>query len=178
MITAINGKTPIIGDGAWVAPGAMVLGEVELGPEASVWYGAVLRADLTYIRVGARTSIQDGAVVHVDQGYPGTVIGEDVIVGHGAIIHAALVEDRALVGMGSILLNGCRVREGALLAAGSLVPPGKEIPPYHLAMGNPAKVVRRLTPEEAEKNLAGSLRYLRVTNCHRDPDHREDFSQG
>jgi carbonic anhydrase/acetyltransferase-like protein (isoleucine patch superfamily) len=154
----------------------MILGEVELGPQASVWYQAVLRADLACIRVGARTNIQDGTIVHVDHGLPGTVIGDDVIVGHGVIIHAAQVEAKALVGMGSILLNGCRIREGAMLAAGTLVPPGMEIPPYHLAMGSPARVVRELTPEEAAKNLSGVGRYVKDVECHRNPDHREDFS--
>jgi carbonic anhydrase/acetyltransferase-like protein (isoleucine patch superfamily) len=178
MISTINGKTPVVAPDAWVAPGAMVLGEVELGPRASVWYGAVLRADLTYIRVGARTNIQDGAILHVEAGLEGANIGDDVIVGHRALIHAAQVEQWALIGMGAILLNGCSVREGAVVGAGALVPPGKEIPPYHLALGSPAQVVRKLEPREIEHNRQGVARYLNVVECHRDPTYREDFSKG
>ena len=127
--------------GAWVATTASVRGDVRLGPDANVWYGAVVRGDDAAITIGARTNVQDGAVIHVDPGAP-NVIGADVTIGHGAICHGVKIEDGALIGMGAILLSGTVVGEGALVGAGALVRENDVIPPYSLAIGVPARVVK------------------------------------
>lgn len=139
--------TPNIHESAIVLPGARITGQVSLGPEANVWYNAVIRGDMAPISIGARSNIQDGSVVHVDTNYP-TTIGQDVIVGHACILHGCTIGDQALVGMGSIVLNGAVLEEGCVLGAGSLVTEGTVIPAGMLAFGRPAKVVRPVTLEE------------------------------
>ena len=178
MIEQVNGKQPRIAPDAYVAPGAVVVGDVELGSQASVWFGAVLRGDINWIRVGARSNIQDQAVLHVHYTGQGVDLGCEVVVGHRAVIHSATIEDRALIGIGAIVLDGARVGEQAVVAAGSVVPPGAVIPPRTMAMGTPAKARRELTPEELAANLAIVDRYIRVSRCHRDLEHVEDFSHG
>lgn len=126
---------------AYIAPGAWVMGDVTLGPQASVWYGCVLRGDMDRIVVGASTNIQDGSIVHVDTGLP-ALIGARVGVGHRAILHGCVVEDECLIGMGSILLNGVRIGTGSVVAAGAVVREGMVIPAGSLVMGVPARVVR------------------------------------
>jgi carbonic anhydrase/acetyltransferase-like protein (isoleucine patch superfamily) len=161
---------------AFLAPTAVVLGDVTLGARVSVWYGAVLRGDMAPIVVGEATNLQDGAIVHVDEGVPATV-GARVGVGHRAILHGCSVGDDCLVGMGAILLNGVRVGQGSVIAAGAVVPEGLEIPPGSLAIGVPARVVRpvddalreriRRTWEhyvaEAERHRAGRFPLLRTS---------------
>lgn len=178
MIAAVNGKTPQVAADAFVAPDAVVVGDVHLGPQASVWFGAVLRGDINWIRVGARSNIQDHAVLHVEHQGQGVQVGQDVVVGHRVVLHSATIQDRALIGMGALVLDRALVGAGAMVAAGSVVPPGMEVPPETLVMGVPAKVVRRLTPEELAANLAVVDRYLRVSRCHQDPSRIEDFSRG
>jgi len=134
---------PRISPSAWVAPTAVVLGDVTLGAQASVWYTAVLRGDMAPIIVGARTNIQDGTIVHVDEGIPCRV-GDRVGVGHRAILHGCTVGDDCLVGMGSVLLNGVVVGPGSVIAAGAVVPEGLEIPAGSLVMGLPARLVREV----------------------------------
>jgi carbonic anhydrase/acetyltransferase-like protein (isoleucine patch superfamily) len=124
---------------AWIAPGAIVVGRVRLGPDASIWYGSVLRGDLEPIAIGRATNVQDLTVIHVDRGFPVT-LGERVTVGHRAILHGCTVGDGALVGMGAILLSGCRIGAGALVAAGAVVREGFEVPPGAIAAGVPATV--------------------------------------
>lgn len=131
----------MIHDSAFIAPGALVMGDVQLGPESSVWYGAVVRGDMAPIRVGARTNLQDGVIVHVDEGVPCTV-GERVGVGHRAILHGCTVEDDCLVGMGAILLNGVVLGRGSVVAAGAVLREGMRVPPGSLVMGVPGRVVR------------------------------------
>lgn len=126
---------------AFIAPGAVVLGDVTLGPQASVWYGCVLRGDMDRIVVGERTNLQDGTIVHVDTARP-ALIGARVGVGHRAIIHGCTIEDDCLIGMGSILLNGVHIGTGCVIAAGAVVPEGTQVPSGSLVMGVPAKVVR------------------------------------
>ena len=126
---------------AFIAPGAVVLGDVTLGANASVWYGCVLRADMDRIVVGEATNVQDGTVVHVDAGRP-ALIGARVGIGHRAVIHGCTIEDECLVGMGSILLNGVRVGSGSVIGAGAVVPEGAIVPPGSLVMGVPGRVVR------------------------------------
>jgi carbonic anhydrase/acetyltransferase-like protein (isoleucine patch superfamily) len=128
---------------AWVADNASVSGRVTLGEDANLWYGVVVRGDDAPIRIGARTNVQDNTVIHVDPGCE-NVIGDDVTIGHGALVHGVRIGDHALIGMGAILLGGSVVGEGALVGAGTLVPENAEIPPWHLAVGVPARVVRPL----------------------------------
>jgi gamma-carbonic anhydrase len=149
MLRAFRGILPTVDPSAYVDPSAQVIGDVHIGPESSVWMNAVIRGDVHGIRIGARTNIQDGTVVHVQAGAYPTTIGDEVTIGHGAIVHGCTIEDRCLIGMGAILLNGVRVGSASIVAAGSLVVEGVEVPPGSLVMGSPAKVRRRLTDEEA-----------------------------
>lgn len=142
-----------------VASNATVVGEVTLGENTSVWYGAVLRGDDHFIRVGSNTNIQDNCVLHTSSSTP-VILGDNVTVGHAAIIHGCTVENGALVGMGAILLNGCVVGEEAMVAAGALVPQGMVIPPRMLAVGSPARVVRPLREEELARSRQSSVRYV------------------
>jgi len=139
---------PRLGRGVFVAPNATIIGDVELGDEASVWFGAVIRGDVMPIRFGKRTNLQDGAVVHVTGGTASTTVGDDVTVGHMALLHGCTVGHRVLVGMGSILLDGSIIEDESIVAAGSLVSPGTRIPSRSLAMGRPARVVRTLKDED------------------------------
>ncbi len=154
-----EGKYPVIGTGCYVAPTATIIGDVTLHDGASVWFGAVLRGDVAPIVVGARTNIQDGTVVHCDEGYP-TVIGEDVTVGHSAIVHGAVVGDRVLVGMGSVLLSRCRIGPDTIIGARALVTEGAEIGSGVLALGMPAEVRRSLRDGERERILHSAQHYV------------------
>ena len=144
----------------FIAPDAAVIGTVELGEESSVWFGAVLRGDNEPIRIGARSNIQDGSVLHTDPSFP-TTVGEDVTVGHRVILHGCTVEDGCTIGMGAVLLNGCRVGAHSLVAAGALLPEGREYPPGSLIMGMPARAVRELTAEERLRVAEGAEIYVR-----------------
>jgi carbonic anhydrase/acetyltransferase-like protein (isoleucine patch superfamily) len=139
---------PRVDPSAFVDQSAQVIGDVHIGAESSVWMNVVIRGDVHMIRVGARTNIQDGTIVHVMRDTHPTLIGDDVTIGHGAVVHGSAIEDRCLIGMGAILLNGCRIGTGSIVAAGALVPEGMMVPPGSMVMGMPAKVRRRLTPEE------------------------------
>ena len=151
----------------FVAPDAAVIGSVELGEDSSVWYGAVLRGDTEPIRIGARSNIQDGTVVHTDNDFP-TTIGDDVTVGHNVILHGCTIEDGCTIGMGAILLNGSRVGANSLVAAGALLPEGREYPSDSLIMGVPARAVRELTEDERTRVAEGSGVYLLRAREHRD----------
>lgn len=144
---AIDGKRPTVAANAWVAPSADVIGDAHLGEGASVWFGAVIRADNTPILVGARTNVQEGAMLHSDPGAPLTV-GADVTVGHHAILHGCTIGDRVLVGMGATILNGAVIAEDCLVGAGALVTEGKSFPPGSLIVGAPARAVRALSPDQ------------------------------
>lgn len=165
-ITAFEGTVPVLEEGAWVAPGAHVMGDVVLGAEASVWYNSVIRGDVHRIRIGARTNIQDLSLVHIDTGTAPTHIGEDVTVGHRAIIHGCTIGDRCLIGMGSIVLSGAEIGEESLVGAGALVPPGKSFPPRSLLIGTPARVVREVTDEEVEGFLESARHYAALARRH------------
>jgi carbonic anhydrase/acetyltransferase-like protein (isoleucine patch superfamily) len=143
-IFTLGGVAPQLGRGVFVAPNASVIGDVVLGEESSVWFGTVLRGDVFPIRVGLRTNIQDNAVVHVTGGIAATTIGDDVTIGHLALIHGCTIGSRCLIGMGSVLLDGAVVEDDCLVAAGALVPPRMRVPARSLVMGRPAKVVRTL----------------------------------
>jgi carbonic anhydrase/acetyltransferase-like protein (isoleucine patch superfamily) len=146
-----------------------VVGDVELGEDASVWFGTVLRGDVGFIRIGARSNIQDLAMVHMTHQLSNAEIGDDVTVGHSAIIHGARIGHGALIGMGAILLDNSEVGDQALIAAGSLLPLGFRVPPRTLAMGRPAKIVRELSPEEWGQGRVLAARYVELARIHAGP---------
>jgi carbonic anhydrase/acetyltransferase-like protein (isoleucine patch superfamily) len=165
MIIEYRGKRPKVDPSAFVAPTAVLIGDVEVGPESSIWFGAVLRGDNGPIRVGARTSIQDNAVLHVSEG-GGTFVGDDVTVGHAAIMEDCRIERRALIGSNSTLLNGCTVGEGTLIGAGSVVAQGAAIPPGALAAGAPATVKKPLEGEAAAWIEISSGEYVKLSRSY------------
>ena len=161
MLRPYRGRLPVIDPSAYIDASAQVIGDVEIGPESSVWMNVVCRGDVNYIRIGRRSNVQDGTIVHVMHDTHPTMIGSEVTIGHGAIVHGCTIEDRVLIGMGAILLNGARVGSDSIVAAGSLVPEGVAIPPRSLAMGSPAKVRRQLSDEEVASILDYSANYVR-----------------
>jgi gamma-carbonic anhydrase len=163
-----EGKWPFVHSTAFVAPTAAVIGDVELGEGSSVWYHCVLRGDTNFIRIGPRSNIQDGTIIHVNAGRQPAIVGADVTVGHAAIVHACTLMDRAFVGMGATVLDGAVIEEGGVLGAGSVLPPGKRIGPLELWIGNPAKLVRVLTLEQrAEQFDRPALHYVELAGRHR-----------
>lgn len=148
IIKPFNGISPKIDPTAFIAEGAVIIGDVEIGPGASVWYGCVLRGDVNHIRIGANTNIQDGTVVHVSRVDFPTVIADEVTIGHGAMIHGCTIERGSLIGIGAIVLDGVVVGAESFVAAGSLVTPGIIIPPRSMMMGSPAKVKKILGDDE------------------------------
>jgi len=151
---------------AFVAPSASVMGHVTLGADSSVWYQAVLRADLAPITIGAESNIQDGAVVHVDSGLP-CIVGRRVGVGHRVILHGCVVEDECLIGMGSVLLNGVRVGTGSVVAAGAVIPEGMGVPPGSLVMGVPGRIVRRVDAALRDRIAETWTHYVELARDHR-----------
>ena len=150
MIEPLSPHEPVVHPSAYVHSAAVVIGEVEIGAESSIWPGAVLRGDDGLIRIGAATSIQDGAVVHTTAGKSVSLVGDRVTVGHNAIVHGATVDDDVIVGMGSILLDNCHIGRHVIVGAGTLVPMGKRVPDGVLIVGSPFRVVRQLTEEDLE----------------------------
>jgi carbonic anhydrase/acetyltransferase-like protein (isoleucine patch superfamily) len=165
-IYRIEQHTPIVPSSAWVAETATVIGRVELGEEASVWYGAVLRGDNDRIALGARTNVQENSVLHTDAGIQ-LVIGDDVTVGHQAMIHGCTIGDGTLVGIQAIVLNGARIGKHCLVGAGALVTEGKEFPDGSLIVGSPAKVVRTLDPAAIERLMHSARHYVEQARRHR-----------
>lgn len=149
----------------FIAQNATVVGKVSLGEDSSVWYSAVIRADVEEIIIGKRTNIQDGAILHADFGEP-TIIGDNVTVGHGAIVHGAAVGDGTLIGMRSTILNRAKIGKYCIIGACALVTEGMEIPDYSMVLGVPAKVVKQLSPEYAEKLLESAAHYVEMAKRH------------
>src|SRR5690554_3760800 len=166
QILPFEGVTPRLGDGVYIAPGARVIGQVELGDGASVWYNAVLRGDLEKITVGARTNIQDGTVIHIQSGGFPTIIGAGVTVGHKALIHACTIGDNCLIGMGSIILDGAVIPNDCLVAAGAVVTPGKTFEPRSLILGSPARALRKLSDEEVASFRRSAIHYVDLARRH------------
>ena len=172
-LLAFEGKAPVIHPTAFVAPGARLIGDIELGPEASIWYNCVLRGDMNRIRIGARTNLQDGSVIHVDpprpggpaEGYP-ALIGSDVLIGHMAMVHGCILHDRAFVGLGAIVMDGCEIEGDAMLAAGAMLTPGKKVPSGQLWAGRPAKYVRDLTEADIAGMRGGVAHYVDLARRH------------
>jgi carbonic anhydrase/acetyltransferase-like protein (isoleucine patch superfamily) len=148
MLRRFRSVAPTVHESAYVDQSAQVIGDVHIGAESSVWMNVVVRGDVNYIRIGARTNIQDGTIVHVMRETHPTIIGDDVTIGHAAVVHGCTIENRCLIGMGTVVLNGCRVGTGSIVAAGSVLPEGTVVPPGSMVMGVPAKVRRPLTTEE------------------------------
>lgn len=169
-----GGFVPRVHPTAFVAPGARLIGNVEIGAEASIWYNCVLRGDVNHIRIGARTNIQDGSVIHVDSPRPGgggghpTIIGEDVLIGHLAMIHGCILHDGAFVGLGAIVMDGCEIEGNGMLAAGAMLTPGRHIPSRQLWAGRPAKYVRDLSEEELAGQRRGIEHYIALAKAHRE----------
>jgi carbonic anhydrase/acetyltransferase-like protein (isoleucine patch superfamily) len=166
VITALEGRVPRIPASAFVAPTAIVVGDVVLGEDASVWYGAVLRGDIVGIRVGDRSNIQDHCVLHTSTGGPDAVVGSEVTVGHRAVIHGATVRDRCLIGMGAILLDGCVIGEESLVAAGSVVLQGLVVPPRSFVAGVPATIRGPIPPGELEGLKEAARIYVSLAREH------------
>jgi len=167
LILPHKGIVPTIHESCFIAPNAAVVGDVVIGEETSVWFGCVIRGDVHEIRIGARTNIQDGTIVHVTGGKLGTYIGSDVTIGHGAILHACTLEDCCFVGMGAVLLDGVVVETGGMVAAGAMVPPGKRVKSGELWAGNPAKPMRDLRPEEIDYFPASAKNYAGLSAVYR-----------
>jgi carbonic anhydrase/acetyltransferase-like protein (isoleucine patch superfamily) len=172
LILSIHGKTPRIHGSAFVAPGCRIIGDVEIGPDASIWYNCVIRADVNRIVIGARSNVQDGTVIHCESpsprhpdGFP-TLIGEDVLIGHMAMVHGCVLEDRAFVGLGSIVMDGCRIGSDGMLGAGAMLTSGKVIEARQLWVGRPAAYVRDLPDKAIEEMRKGVAHYVENARHH------------
>ncbi len=148
MIKTFKNLAPKIHETAFIAENAVIIGDVEIGEESSVWYGSILRGDVNYIRIGARTNIQDASVIHVSSKTHPTVLEDEITLGHRVTLHGCYIETGCLIGIGAIILDGVRVGRNSLVAAGSLLTPNTQIPPRSLVMGSPAKVKRKLSEDE------------------------------
>jgi carbonic anhydrase/acetyltransferase-like protein (isoleucine patch superfamily) len=167
MLRSYKGRLPVVHPSAYVDESAQIIGDVEIGEASSVWMNVVIRGDVHRIRIGRRSNVQDGTIVHVMRGTHATTIGDDVTIGHGVIVHGCTLRDRILVGMGAILLNGVDVGDDCIVAAGTLLTENAQIPPRSLVMGSPGKVRRELTDEDvasirdyAERYVGYRLEYM------------------
>src|SRR5579862_6663022 len=167
MIRSFRGRLPKISASAYIDPPAVIIGDVVIGEQSSVWPCVVIRGDVNWIRIGARTNIQDGSVLHVMRDEHPLQLGDQVTVGHGAILHGCTIESRVLIGMGSIILNGAKIGAGSIVAAGTLVPERMIVPPGSLIVGHPGKVRRQLTDEELTSIDAYASRYVGYTEAHK-----------
>jgi len=158
--------TPQLGEDTFIAEGAKVIGDVTLGDEASVWYNCVLRGDVEPITIGARTNIQDLTMIHATEDEHATTLGEDVTVGHRAILHGCRVDDRSLIGMGAIVLDGVHVESNCLVGAGALLTPGTHVPEGSVALGSPASIVRGVSEQEREMFETRALHYSELAENH------------
>jgi carbonic anhydrase/acetyltransferase-like protein (isoleucine patch superfamily) len=164
-LISLGDRTPDVAASAWVADTATVVGDVTVGPGTGIFYSAVLRADMESVTIGTDCNVQDGAVLHADPGFPAR-IGDEVSIGHGAVLHGCTVEDGCLIGMNATVLNGAVVGTGSLVAANALVPEGMVIPPRSLVAGVPAKVRRELTDDEVERCRGNAAVYRQLAETH------------
>lgn len=160
MIKKFRGKSPIIPDSCYISESVDLIGDVTLGENVSLWFGAVVRGDMHFITIGNRSNIQDNSVIHVTTDVSPTRIGDEVTVGHNAIIHGATIEDRCLIGMGTIIMDDAVIGEGSIVGAGAVVPPNMIIPPRSLVVGLPAKIVRQTSDEELEMIIERAQHYI------------------
>jgi carbonic anhydrase/acetyltransferase-like protein (isoleucine patch superfamily) len=168
MIRAFRGILPRVAPSAYVDRSAQVVGDVHIGERSSIWLNVSMRGDVNYIRIGEETSIQDNTVLHVERDVYPCLVGNRVTVGHSAVLHGCVIEDRVLIGIGAIVLNGARVGAGSVIAAGTLVPERMQIPPNSLVMGTPGKVRREVTPEERERFDRNCDNYVEMTVIYRE----------
>jgi carbonic anhydrase/acetyltransferase-like protein (isoleucine patch superfamily) len=167
LIRSYKGRTPQIAATAYIDPQAVVIGDVSIGEHSSVWPGTVLRGDVHFIRIGARTNIQDGSVLHVMRDEHPLLLGDSVTIGHGCVLHGCTIESRCLIGMGSIILNGAKIGTGSIIAAGTLVPEGTVVPPGSLFMGHPGKFRRALTQQDQESIDGYAARYVEYKETYK-----------
>jgi len=167
MLHEYKGKYPVVEEDVFLAPGCQIIGDVKIAKGSSIWYNATLRADIGSITIGEFTNVQDNSVIHIDTEYP-TIIGCYVTIGHNAIIHGCEISDNCLIGMGATILNGAKIGEGCLIGAGALVTENKIIPPKSLALGVPAKVIRKLTDEEFEQIKEHAKEYYNLAKSYND----------
>lgn len=166
MLRRFGNTTPVLSESAFIADDAIVIGDVEVGPDSSVWYGSILRGDVNFIRIGARTNIQDGTIIHVSSVDHPTTLLDEITVGHRVTLHGCFVESGCLIGIGAIVLDGARIGSNSLVAAGSLVTPGTIIPPRSMVMGAPAKVKRELTADEIDGLQRSWRNYVELKNLY------------
>ena len=158
---------PRVAASAWIAPGARVIGDVTIDDDSSIWYNCVLRGDVERITIGARSNVQDGSVIYVTRSRHGTEIGDDVLIGHMAIVHGCVIESHGFVGLGSIVMDACVIEGDGMLAAGALLTPGKRIGRRELWTGRPAVLARRLSDDDIARNRAGCAGYVELARLHR-----------
>lgn len=156
---SFNGIWPKLGNGVFIAPGARIIGDVEISEKSSIWFNCVLRGDVNIIRIGKGSNIQDDTVVHVEGGGAATRIGDNVLIGHGCIIHGTTIEDRGFVGMGAVTMDGCHIESEGMVAAGALLSPGKRVQSRELWVGRPAKKIRNLDDAALDGMMAGTVGY-------------------
>lgn len=166
-VFSLGDKHPNIADDVFIAPGAQVIGDVTIGQGSSIWFNCVLRGDVHVIKVGARTNIQDGTVVHVSRRTHGTYIGDDVLIGHMAMIHGCTLNDWSFVGLGAIVMDGCVIETDGMLAAGAMLTPGKTVRKGELWGGRPAKFMRKLTDEQIAANRKAAPGYASLAQVYR-----------
>jgi len=167
LILPYRDRLPRIAADAFLAETAVVIGDVDIGAESGLWYGCVVRGDVNTIRIGARTNIQDGTVVHVSSTLQGTVIGDDITIGHLALIHACTLESGCFIGMKACVMDGAYVESGAMVAAGALVTPGKRVPAGQLWGGSPARPIRELKPQDLEQFQSSASHYAALAREYR-----------
>jgi carbonic anhydrase/acetyltransferase-like protein (isoleucine patch superfamily) len=160
MIKKFRGKFPIIPDSCYISESVDLIGDVTLGENVSLWFGTIVRGDMHFITIGNRSNIQDNSVIHVTTDVSPTRIGDEVTVGHNAIIHGATIQDRCLIGMGAIIMDDVVIGEGSIVGAGAVVPPNMIIPPRSLVVGLPAKIVRQTTDKELEMIIERAQHYI------------------
>ena len=173
MIKSFQGKKPRIHETAFVAGTATIIGDVEIGEHSSIWYGAILRGDVNFIRIGARTNVQDGCIIHVSRETHPTVVEDEITLGHRVTLHGCYVETGCLIGIGATVLDGARIGNNSLVAAGSLVTPGTQIPPRSLLMGSPARVKRELTVDEIYNLARFWQNYTELLKIYKQPVNKE-----
>lgn len=163
---AYRGKSPTVAADAWVAPTASVIGDVEIASGASVWFGATVRGDMSYVRIGPRTSVQDNCVIHTEADGP-TIIGADVTLGHGAIVHNSVIGDNVLIGMGSVLVGGAKIGKGSVIAAGAVLLEGMDVPAGKVVVGVPARVVRDAGADDERWTVHAAEHYVELSEWYR-----------
>lgn len=166
MLIGFHGVVPSCHDSVFVAEGAMVIGDVEIGADSSVWYHTVIRGDIRRIRIGQRTNVQDHSTLHVTRRDP-LDVGNEVTIGHGAVVHGCTVEDLCLIGIGAVVLDGAVIGRGSVIGAGAVVPPGTAVPPHSLVLGVPGKVVRNLGPGSVDGNRVTAGNYVELARAYR-----------